>query len=238
MGMPITVEIVEEQATPADLKTIFDYFTSVDERFSTYKNTSEITQINNKLLTPEQFSRDMQEVLKLSEETKQQTHGYFDIQKPDGSLDPSGLVKGWAIFRAAQSLAPKFQNFYIEAGGDIQTSGWNSQGEKWSIGIKNPFNQEQIVKVVHLSSQGIATSGTYIRGQHIYNSKRPKAEITDIISLSVIGPNVYEADRFATAAFAMGKQGIYFIEEQEGLEGYLIDKDGVGIETTGWKQFN
>jgi len=44
----------------------------------------------------------------------------------------------------------------------------------------------------------------------------------EIASISVIGPNVYEADRFATAAFAMGEKGIEFIEKQKKLEGYMI----------------
>jgi len=37
----------------------------------------------------------MNMVFLLAEETNQATSGYFDIKKPDGSYDPSGLVKGW-----------------------------------------------------------------------------------------------------------------------------------------------
>ena len=53
-------------------------------------------------------------------------------------------------------------------------------------------------------------------------------------SLTVIGPNVYEADRFATAAFAMGREGLRFIEEQPGLEGYMIDRSGMASYTSGF----
>ena len=88
---------------------------------------------------------------------------------------------------------------------------------------------------MELEDQGIATSGTYIRGQHVYNPLQPKEKITDIVSLSVIGPNVYDADRYATAAFAMGYKGIEFIEKLPGFEGYLIDKNGMAIFT---KRFN
>src|SRR6185437_1455897 len=108
------------------------------------------------------------------------------------------------------------RNYYIEAGGDIQVSGKNEISEKWSVGIRNPFKQEEIVKVVFLKDEGIATSGTYIRGQHIYNPHKDDEEISDIMSITVIGPNIYEADRFATAAFAMGKRGISFIENLKG----------------------
>ena len=59
----------------------------------------------------------------------------------------------------------------------------------------------------------------------------------DIVSLTVIGPNIYEADRFATAAFAMGKRGINFIETCPGLEGYMVDAAGMATETTGFSSF-
>lgn len=40
-----------------------------------------------------------------------------------------------------------------------------------------------------------------------------------MVSLTVIGPDIYEADRFATAAFAMGVDGIYFLEKLGGVRG-------------------
>ncbi len=84
---------------------------------------------------------------------------------------------------------------------------------------------------------GIATSGSYRRGQHIYNPHNANAPLTEIVSISVIGPNVYEADRFATAAFAMGKQGINFIENLKGFEGYMINKDGIAVQTSDFVRY-
>jgi len=89
-------------------------------------------------------------------------------------------------------------------------------------------------KVVHPRGHGIATSGSYVRGDHIYDPHRPREKVTDIVSLTVIGPDVLEADRFATAAFAMGKAGIHFIEDQTGLEGYSVDARGIATQTSGF----
>ena len=97
--------------------------------------------------------------------------------------------------------------------------------------------QKEIVKAVCLTNQGIATSGTYIRGQHVYNPFSPESQLTKIISITVIGPNVYEADRFATAAFAMQEKGIQFIESKENLEGYMIDSSGIATYTSGFEKF-
>src|SRR5579871_1456007 len=58
---------------------------------------------------------------------------------------------------------------YVDAGGDVQVMGKNAQGDNWRVGIRNPFNAQQIVKTLALTDCGIATSGTYIRGDHIYN---------------------------------------------------------------------
>ena len=179
----------------------------------------------------------MTEIARLCRETTSATNGYFNAWQND-RFDPSGLVKGWAIKNAA-ALVHKLgcTNFYLEAGGDIQVSGQNAAGEPWAIGIRSPFNREENVKVVALTSEGIATSGAYIRGAHIYNPHDSTDKLTDVASLTVIGPNVYEADRFATAAYAMGRPGIHFINACPGLEGYMIDKTGMATMTSRFEHY-
>lgn len=237
MGMPITIEIIDVSVTEAIFDTVFDYFEYIDEKFSTYKATSEISRINRHELTWEDSSEDMQTIFALAEQTRQVTNGYFDIQRND-IYDPSGVVKGWAIFNAAEILRQHgFENYYVDAGGDIQMAGCNSAHEPWRVGIRNPFNTSEIVKVLSLTDHGVATSGTYERGQHIYNPVDGNQLITDILSLTVIGPDIYEADRFATAAFAMGTTGIQFIECLDGFEGYMINKNKQATFTTGFEKW-
>jgi thiamine biosynthesis lipoprotein len=234
MGMPVRLEIVDGSATQTTYDDVFAYLTSIDERFSTYKENSEISRINRGEILPDAYSKEMIEVLALSKETSEITHGYFNIRTADGSVDPSGLVKGWAINNAASLVRNYgFQNFYIEIAGDIQTSGKDSRGEEWSIGIRNPFVREEIVKVFYPHGKGIATSGTYERGAHIYNPLKPNATEYDFVSFTVIGPDIYEADRFATAAFVMGVPGMHFIESIKGFEAYAIDAQGRALMTSG-----
>jgi FAD:protein FMN transferase len=235
MGMPITVEVVGQNATKQIIEEVFDYFNYVDHKYSPYKTDSDIGKINSHELLPENYGEELKSVLDLCEKTKLETGGYFNI-KHNGKIDPSGLVKGWAIYNAAELIQKAgFHNYYVEAGGDIEVAGVNSQGEMWTVGIRNPFNKSEIVKVLRVSNCGVATSGTYERGQHIYNSERSNQ--AEIVSLTIIGPNIYEADRFATAAFAMGKAGINFIEQMDGFEGYLIDKDGLATFTSHFENY-
>jgi FAD:protein FMN transferase len=237
MGMPITIEVVDAAAPAGIFDRVFAYFAAVDDIFSTYKAGSEISRINNREISLEHASQDMRTIFALAEQTRQETGGYFDIAR-DGIYDPSGVVKGWAIYHAAQIMRlAGCRNFYVDAGGDIQAVGKSSRGQPWRIGIRNPFHMDQIVKVLAISNCGVATSGTSIRGQHIYNPKASGPLLTDVVSLTVIGPNIYEADRFATAAFAMGEEGIRFVERLEGFEGYMIHRHGQATFTTGFTRY-
>jgi len=236
MGMPVTLEVIDPNVTADVFDTVYAYFTTVDEKFSTYKDTSEISAINRGELTPDRMSNDMRTIFALAEQTREATNGYFDILH-NGLYDPSGIVKGWAIYHAAELLHRKdFKNFYVDAGGDVEAVVKNDRGAEWRVGIRNPFNTDEIVKVVGISNCGIATSGTYIRGQHIYNPYKA-GPLTDIMSITVIGPNVYEADRYATAAFAMGRDGIAFIENLTGFEGYMIDQNKQATFTSGFARY-
>ena len=131
-GMPITVSIVDvaagsmfsprlerelenfenspltESDTPSDrvrnlISQVFTYFEYIDNRFSTYKSNSEKSLINQGALNVEDASNDMRTVFRLAEKLRMETNGYFNITR-DGKIDPSGLVKGWALSNAAEML--------------------------------------------------------------------------------------------------------------------------------------
>lgn len=91
--MSVAIEVLDTTVKSTDIDEVLDYFHSIDETFSTYKKTSEISRINKKLLKLEDASPEVKKVLKLCDETKLMTKGYFDISV-EGIIDPSGLVKG------------------------------------------------------------------------------------------------------------------------------------------------
>ena len=239
MGMPVEIEVVGgSDAVRAALEDAFAHLAAVDRRFSTYKDDSEISRLNRGEFGREEASAEMREVFDLAEKTRQETAGYFDIRHPSGRLDPSGIVKGWAVRNAAKRIRDAgHEHYMVNAGGDIALGGKNAEGGEWGIGIRNPFKTNEIVKVVYPRGKGIATSGSYIRGSHIYNPHAPEKPLDDIVSITVVGPDVLEADRFATAAFAMGRKGVDFIESLPGFEAYMIDKNGTATMTSGWKTY-
>jgi thiamine biosynthesis lipoprotein len=239
MGMPVTVEISDPTAKSGDIDAVFDYFGWVDATFSTYKPDSQVSRINDGRLSPDDALPEVREILKLAEDTKRETNGFFNIYV-SGHMNPSGIVKGWAVAGAAKMLEKNgYGNYFVDAGGDIQLKGNNAEGVPWSIGIRDPFAAGRIVKTLRVTpGGGIATSGTYIRGQHIYDPTGT-ADVagSGIVSLTVIGPDIYDADRFATAAFAMGERGLEFIGGLRDLDAYMIRVDGRATYTEGFARY-
>lgn len=235
MGMPITLKAVDAPAVSRVFEKIFRFFERIDRRYSPFIVSSDVSRINKHELPAADYSVELQEILYYAEKTKLETNGYFDVWH-GGIFDPSGIVKGWAIQKASELMLGEIGNFYIDAGGDIQAMGVNDEHQPWRIGIRNPFNRSENIAVVALGSHAVATSGTAIRGQHIYNplSDQP---ITDVVSISVIAQDIIDADRIATAAFAMGRSGIEFIENAPGYEAFLVTSDRRVTATSGWHAF-
>jgi len=233
MGMPVSIEILDIDAARG-IDAAYAYFDEVDRRFSTYRDDSEVAQMNR---DPQHaVSADLTEILSLGEKTREESGGFFDMRRPDGYIDPTGIVKGWAIQKAADLLASLgYQNFYIDVGGDVAFSGKNEAGGDWQLGIRSPFVRGEIVKAIAPGSRGVATSGSAARGDHIYNPHDPEHPIRDVVSITVVGPDIVTADRYATAAFAMGQDGIRFIEAIPGCEGYQISAAGIATMTSGFR---
>jgi thiamine biosynthesis lipoprotein len=238
MGMSISLVVPDDEIRPEDMDAVFAEFLAVDTQFSPFKRESEISRLNRGEIVERELTPRMREILTLCEYAKHKTGGYFDIIRPDGTIDLCGMVKGWAIKNASHQLADMgFANFCVAAGGDIQCHGLNGEGEEWTVGIRHPFMRDEVVKVLRPVGCGVATSGNYIRGDHVYNPHTGQFGSDNIVSLTVIGPDVMEADCYATAALAMGRGGINFIEKTPGLEAYEIDSFGTARMTSGLKRY-
>jgi len=79
--------------------------------------------------------------------------------QPGQSLDFGGIAKGWSVDKASSLLRLfGYDNFFINAGGDIYASGSNEEAiGGWIIGIENPFTEEVIASII-LHDAAIATT--------------------------------------------------------------------------------
>jgi len=233
MGTVITVD-VRDAVTPATLDAVISWFHRVDEVFSTYRDASVINRISRGEVAEHECGSDVQEVLGLCEEVRRRSGGAFDI-RCRGGLDPSGLVKGWSVQRAADMLhAAGARNFFINAGGDIVARGHPGDDRCWRIGIRHPESETHLAAVLAVSDLAVATSGAYERGEHIVDpaSGVPPSEL---LSMTVAGPSLTYADAFATAAYVMGERGALWVADLDGYEALAITRDRRVVCTPGMK---
>lgn len=129
-------------------------------------------------------------------------------------LDLGAVAKGLAIDLAARDLQ-EFENFAINAGGDLFLAGRNASGEPWSVGIRNPREPDQLMESIRVSNKSVCTSGTYERDRHILDP-RSGSPSSGVASVTVVAPTAMVADALATAAFVLGpSEGIALLERME-----------------------
>lgn len=233
MGMPVTVHVADADAEEAVLDEVFADFALLDGVFSPFLADSAVSRINRRELKPEDAGDLVIQALHLCRLYEGATNGYFTAWL-GGKLDPSGLVKGWAIDRGCSILDRHgCRNFFVDAGGDVQTRGLSERGEPWRVGIRHPVQRDKVVRIILASGLAVATSGTYEKGDHIVDPHTGRAA-NDLLSFTVAGPDILQADVYATAAFAMGRDGLPFIDRVQGYEAYAIDRDLAGHWTAGF----
>ncbi len=227
MGTAITVDVREGDLVPGDLDAAFSHLHAVDARFSTYRPDSEISRLRRGEIGERECSADVRHVLALCDDLHRTSGGFFDARghRADEGPDPTGVVKGWAVEEAAWMIAEAgARRFAINAGGDIVVRGGVGPGEPWRVGIRHPRRPDRLAAVVLLRDAAIATSGAYERGEHIVDphTGRPPR---DFLGVSVIGPSLTYADAYATAAFAMGPDGLPWVASHPGYGAFAITAD-------------
>lgn len=196
-----------------------------DERFSTYRPNSEISRLARGDIRIDQCTTEVAEILDRCAELEDETDGYFSV-RANGSLDPSGLVKGWAIQTASDMLAAAGSTSHcVNGGGDVQCVGDSAPGVPWRVGVAHPLRAGQLVTVVAGSDLAVATSGIAERGAHIRDPHDRRGP-NGLASVTVIGRRLSDVDAYATAAFAMGNGARNWLNNLPGHFGLGVNEDG------------
>lgn len=244
-GTAIGVDL-RDRAEDALVDRIFSWFRHVDDLFSTWRPETEISRIGRDELAPADASPEVRQVLELCEEIRLQSGGAFDItvgadpraapRDGLGPLDPSGLVKGWALDRAAETLEGHgIVNFSLNAGGDIITRGRPHPADEWRVGIQHPWVRDKVAAVVAGHDLAVATSGRYERGAHILDPRTARPA-TGLRSVTVLAQDLAHADGCATAAIALGREGMTWLAGLDHLDAMGITDSGDVVLTEGFEQ--
>lgn len=219
------------QAVRRALAEAVGWLHHVDAVFSVYRPDSQISRLGRGTTTVADCVPEVAEVLTLCANAGRASGGWFS-HTAGGRLDPSGLVKGWAVERASDILyAAGAHDTCVNGGGDIQLRGESAPGRPWRIGIAHPLRRDALVAVVSGNDLAVATSGTAERGPHILDphTGRPTEALA---SITVTGRHLTTTDAYATAAFAMGPVAARgWIDSLPGHTALAVTPDGGGWAT-------
>jgi thiamine biosynthesis lipoprotein len=234
MGMPVSLALRGRHA--GDRRSLvawavaLDALREADRVFSTYRPDSHVSRLSRGEIGLGDCPPEVGEVLALAEEARCGSDGAFDVRRrsPDGRivLDPTGVVKGWAVERAARALhALPDTDFCLSAGGDMVCRVADPSSRPWRVGIEDPRDSSRIVAVVPVRDGAVATSGLTHRGGHIVDARTGEVP-QGVASVTVVADDLTWADIDATSAFAHGREALHWLSTRSGRQGVVVWDDG------------
>jgi thiamine biosynthesis lipoprotein len=239
MGTAVSIHLHVRSDSPAPSTTVGAALEKActelhraDALFSTWKPDSPLSKVRRGTLPLESAPAEIHQVLELCAYVGDLTGGWFDAWAIPGGVDPTGLVKGWAVEKALGAL--KVHDVVaasMNAGGDVAVFGRPEGGEPWRIGVRHPWRPDALACVVQVE-EAVATSGTYERGLHLVDPHTGEAR-AGAASATVVGPNLALADGLATALAVGGDDVLARLEALPRYEAYLVRPDGTEAWTAG-----
>ena len=227
MGMPVSVDIRDQ----VDVEPLYADLRRVDARFSPFRPDSEVSRYGRGEVAD--VSAELAEVIGIGRHYERISDGAFTATPPGRPFDPCGVVKGWAVQRAADQLRHSGAGrFCVNAGGDVVAVGEPEPGRPWLVGIRHPEQADRMCAVLGVRDLAVATSATYERGEHILDG-RTGLPARGLLSVTVVADDLTTADCVATAAFAMGRRGVAWADAQPGCLVFAVDADLVVHRSAG-----
>lgn len=144
--------------------------------------------------------------------------GKVTKQDPRIMLDCSAIAKGYGTDRVARLLRSRgIQNYMVEIGGEVVTSGVNPERVPWKIGVTKPVDDSlnvghELQTVLNVTNKAMATSGNYRNfyfkgGKKFAHTVDPKTGYPvqhSLLSATVLAKSCAVADAYATSFMVMG----------------------------------
>lgn len=131
------------------------------------------------------------------------------------SVDLGAIAKGYASDCVLEIMKGfDVDSALINLGGNVCVFGKKSNGEGFRVAIADPADPKAYAGILEVSDLNIITSGGYERyfeegGKkyiHIMDPETGMPADSDLLSVSIIGPNGMRCDALSTALLVMGKE--------------------------------
>lgn len=206
MAFDVTLEgAASEAAARSALDAFHRDLLAADDVFSLHRPDTAMARLAAGAMAIADAPAEILEVLELCERYRVATGGAFDAKRPDGVVDPTGIVKTWAVARATRRLGG-IPRWLVSASGDVV-----AKGGPRTVGIADPRVKGDpagtgVLDVVTLGAEfaAIATSGSAQVADHIWDPVTGKPA-RHFLQASVAGDDLVACDAWATAICAGGR---------------------------------
>ena len=153
---------------------------------------------------------------------------------PDVYVDLGGIAKGYAIDRCIEIIRRAgVDQASVAAGGDTRILG-DRRGQPWTVGVRDPRNENRVVVLLPLEDTAVSTSGDYeryfeedgVRYHHILDPDTGDSARRSM-SVTILGPEATLTDALSTSVFVLGAgPGLALIDSLPGIDAIVIDAAG------------
>lgn len=165
-------------------------------------------------------------------------------------LDLGAVAKGTVADKLAVFLRERgIKSAIINLGGNVYALGCRPDGKPFNVGIRSPFDENELLGTIGLADTSVVTSGVYERGfvkdgrlyHHLLDPKTGFPVDNGLVSVSIIDKTSEKADALSTACFVLGLTDGMALARKEGVEAIFVTSDGSlhktgGIDALGFKK--
>ncbi len=154
-------------------------------------------------------------------------------------LDMGAVAKGYIADKVADTFRKSgIKKAIIDLGGNVVLIG------EYKVGIRDPFNPDEVFATITVKDKSAVTSGAYQRYfeyegkryHHIIDPRTGYPSDSGIASVTVISPSSMQADALSTSIFILGKDSIFLCDEFPDTDAIIIMENGEVITTENFEE--
>jgi thiamine biosynthesis lipoprotein len=160
-------------------------------------------------------------------------------------FDPGGIGKGLAADLVVDALMTGgAEGACVNVGGDVRVTGASPDGRGWTIGVANPWGDDDLSRL-GLADGAVATSSVlrrrWERGgeqlHHLIDPRTGRPSDSPLVQVSVVAGTGWEAEVLAKAVLINGDGHPFDILGGIGAEGLAVAGDGTVLASPGLAAF-
>jgi len=160
--------------------------------------------------------------------------GTLRFARADVRIDLGGFAKGHAVDNSIALLKQLgIRHAMVAAGGDSHVMG-ERNGRPWTIAVRDPRRENEVVAVLPLEDTSISTSGDYerfferdgVRHHHLIDPRTGRSP-REVQSVTILAADGLTSEALSKCVFVMGvERGLALIETLPNVDAIVVDAQG------------